>query len=309
MATEAFPGWIGSESHQAHQQVMRTGQPLRIETRSTIIGKQIELNVFPRVEGLSVYFRDVSARAKMEQALRERDELLQLAETSAGIGVWDMDMATQTVRATPEFFHIVGLAPSSEPVPIETLRALRHPEDRSHVVNNFNRALESGQDQYEAEYRIIRPDGKVRWVFGRGRIFRDKNGEPVRYSGVDIDITERKKFEEHLALTTRELSHRTKNILAVVQGIVHQIGRRSRNFRDFEKRMHGCIAALAHCHDLLVATDWQGADLRELVKMQVAPFCGADDQRIQDRRAPVTINPSGGTSNRFSSARTWHKRR
>ncbi|HVV78041.1 MAG TPA: PAS domain-containing protein, partial [Pseudolabrys sp.] len=227
---------------------------------------------------------------KMEQALRERDELLHLAETSAGIGVWDMDMTMQTVRGTPEFFRILGLQPSEVPVPIETLRALRHPDDRTEVVSNFKHALDSGQDQYEAEYRIVRPDGEVRWVFGRGRIFRDKDGTPTRYSGVDIDITQRKKFEEHLALTTRELSHRTKNILAVVQAMAHQIGRRSRNFADFETRLHGCIAALAHCHDLLVTTDWQGAELRKLVELQLAPF-SPGDQRIRLEGPPLLLVP------------------
>lgn len=291
VATEAFPRWSGSESYRAHQEVMRSGKPLRIQTLSTVMGTPIELNVFPRGDGLSVYFRDLSESARMEQALRERSELLRLAETSAGVGVWDMDMQSQTVRATPEFFRIVGLPASEEPVPIETLRALRHPDDRAHVVEKFQQVLQSGQDQYEAEYRIVRPDGKVRWVFGRGRIFRDKDGKPVRYTGVDIDITERKKFEEHLAFTTRELSHRTKNILAVVQAIVHQIGRRSRNFTDFEKRMHGCIAALAHCHDLLVASDWQGAELRTLVETQVAPFCGTDDRRIRIEGPSLLLMP------------------
>ena len=227
----------------------------------------------------------------MERELRERDEILGLAESSAGIGVWDMDMAAQTVRATPQFFRIIGLEPTDHPVSIDQLRAVRHPEDRDQVVNNFRRVMESGEDQYEAEYRIIRPDGKVRWIFGRGRVYRGSNGHPVRYSGIDIDITDRKRIEEQLALTTKELSHRTKNVLAVVQGMIRQIGKRTRNFDEFEKRLQGCIAALAHSHDLLFATDWQGADLRSLVARQLEPFGGIEDGKFAVSGPALSLGP------------------
>lgn len=418
IATEVFPNWAGTESHAAHQRVMQSGEPVTIETYSAIVGAPVEVNIIPRANGLSVYFHDISARRRMERELRERNEILDLAETSAGIGVWDMDMATRTVRATPQFFRILGLEPTDQPVPIDTLRALRHPDDRDHVVSNFQRAIDSGEDQYETEYRIVRPDGAVRWIFGRGRVFRDSAGQTVRYAGVDIDITdrktteqalreseeqyrtlianandlvftlgldfritsanpavkqlfgyapeeligrtlsefvppeqiakhkdmlrrklsgestqtryemqvigrngerrtletnsrlsfdsdgkpsaihaiarditERKKYEEHLAFTTRELSHRTKNVLAVVLAMVRQIGRQTATFEQFEERFSGCIKALAFCHDLLVDSDWQGADLRSLIALQVAPFGGLDNRKITATGPALTLSP------------------
>ena len=114
---------------------------------------------------------------------------LALAERSAGIGVWSIDLATGQVRATAQFFRIMGLEPTREPVPIETIRALRHPDDRERVLAGFRDALGGGTDAYEIEYRILRPDGELRWIFGRGRIVRDAAGTPRRYSGVDLDIT------------------------------------------------------------------------------------------------------------------------
>ncbi|HEX2116344.1 MAG TPA: response regulator [Alphaproteobacteria bacterium] len=131
--------------------------------------------------------------------LRAREDILALAERSAGIGVWDVDLETGLARGTPQFFRIHGLEPTTESVPMERIRALRHPEDREAVVAGFRRALESGADSYEIEYRIIRPDGEIRWIFGRGRAVRDVHGKPIRYSGVDIDITERKAAEAALA--------------------------------------------------------------------------------------------------------------
>jgi PAS domain S-box-containing protein len=132
-------------------------------------------------------------------------DALALAERSAGIGVWSIDLATGHVRATAQFFRIMGLEPTREPVPIESIRALRHPDDRERVLAGFREALEGGTDAYEIEYRILRPDGELRWIFGRGRIVRDHNGTPTRYSGVDLDITERKAAEAALAAAKEEL--------------------------------------------------------------------------------------------------------
>ena len=149
----------------------------------------------------------VSETAKPSDAAPwEREEILELAERSAGIGVWDIDMATGMLRGRPPLFLMMGLPPTSGPVPIDTLRALRHPDDRDRVADGLQHVLDSGSDFYEVEYRIIRPDGQVRWIFRRGRIVRDGRGKPVRYSGVDIDITERKAAEA--ALTESEQRYR-----------------------------------------------------------------------------------------------------
>ncbi|MEO8566012.1 MAG: PAS domain-containing protein [Betaproteobacteria bacterium] len=132
-------------------------------------------------------------------------DALTLAEQSAGIGVWSIDLTTGLVRATAQFFRTMGLEPASERIPMDAIRALRHPDDRDRVIDGFRQALSGGTDSYEVEYRIIRPDGQVRWIFGRGRIVRDHDGRPVRYSGVDLDITDRKTAEAALATAKLEL--------------------------------------------------------------------------------------------------------
>ena len=109
---------------------MASGERSRIETISTVTRTPVELNLRPTPWGLAVFFRDITERRRTERALRERSELLSLAEQTAEIGVWDIDLDTNTVRGTPQFFRIMGLEPTDQPISIETTRKLRHPDDR-----------------------------------------------------------------------------------------------------------------------------------------------------------------------------------
>ena len=146
------------------------------------------------------------------------EEFLHLAEASAGVGVWDMDLATGLVRGRPQFFRVMGLEPRVDPVSVDVFRALRHPEDRAKVVDGFRKALNNQADYYESEYRIQRPDGQLRWILGRGKVVRDPQGNPVRYFGVDIDITDRKRADEALrAAETRTFHSRPRTWAAWVR--------------------------------------------------------------------------------------------
>lgn len=150
-------------------------------------------------KNLSFFTSDTDDPRDLSAALRESYDLLALAEQSAGIGVWDRDLSTDLVRATPTFFRLMGLEPSATPVHADVIRAVRHPDDAAKVIDGFQRSLAEGIDVYDSEYRIIRPsDGELRWIFGRGRVVRDGQGKPVRYSGIDIDVTDRKRIEGQL---------------------------------------------------------------------------------------------------------------
>jgi PAS domain S-box-containing protein len=290
---EVYPHFAGSKSRAAHEQAMAEARPVRIETVSAIFGAPIEINIFPNPSGLSVYFRDISERVRMEQALRERDEILTLAERSAEIGVWDVDLATGLVRGTPQFFRILGLEPSDGPVPLEQLRAIRHPDDRERVVQGFKDALESGADYYENEYRIIRPDKQVRWIFGRGRVVRDARGRAVRYSGVDIDLTERKRMEEHQELLVSELSHRVRNTIAIIQSIAGQSLTDGRPLAEAREAFLRRLQALAHTHGLLTESNWRGARLSALIEDELRPYgehaTRAGEDLVLTPRAAVTL--------------------
>ena len=139
-------------------------------------------------------------------------------------------------------------------------------------AQGFREALARGVDSYEVEYRIIRPsDGELRWIFGRGRTVRDGGGRPVRYSGVDIDVTERKQAEEHVRLLMNELNHRANNLLTVIQALARQTAD-SADAKAFARRLSQRIAGLAASNSLLVSGKWQGVELTTLVRSQLSPF-------------------------------------
>lgn len=117
------------------------------------------------------------------------------------------------------------------------------------------------------------------------------DGRVVGVAAVHRDMTENREYKEHLAFTLRELSHRTKNVLAVVQGLARMIARRSDGIDDFESRLNGCVQALAYSHDLLVQHDWQGATLEELLRVQLAPFGGIDGAKIVVDGPEVYLTP------------------
>ena len=185
------------------------------------------------------------------------------------------------MRGTPTFWRLMGLEPRSGPVPMEVVRAVRHPEDAERVVQGFQLAMARGDETYESEYCIVRPcDGQTRWIFGRGRLIRI-DSRPVRYSGVDIDITERKLGEEHLRRTMQEVNHRANNLLAVVQAMAQHLAE-SGDAGDFIARLSQRLSALAASNNLLLSGKWQGVEVGKLVASQLAPFA-----------APARLTASG----------------
>lgn len=138
------------------------------------------------------------AAAALRDFPMDRDEILTLAELSEGIGLWHLDLANLMLSGTPQFFRMMGLPPASHPVPLEVTKALRHPEDRDRVQETYRHAMDSVVGRCEVTFRIVRPSGEIRWIHGRGRVIRDATGRPVRFTGVNVDVTESKRSEAAL---------------------------------------------------------------------------------------------------------------
>ena len=144
---------------------------------------------------VNLYFSDITDRKRAEEALRESEEQLHLALESASMGAWEYELQTGTVKWSNSLELIHGLEPGSFGGTIEDYQRDIHPEDRQYVLESLGRTVAAG-NEHEIEYRIVRPDGTVRWVEGKGQVIRDNSGNAIRMIGVCMDITERKQSEE-----------------------------------------------------------------------------------------------------------------
>jgi PAS domain S-box-containing protein len=133
-----------------------------------------------------------------EKALREEGERLHLAQEAGRTGAWEWDVPTGKVAWSRGLEAIHGLAPGAFPGTLAAVLDNVHPEDRGRVAGATARILEWRAED-RLEYRVLRPDGGVRWVEGRGRLVLDAAGKPACMRGVCLDVTERKRAERLLA--------------------------------------------------------------------------------------------------------------
>jgi PAS domain S-box-containing protein len=199
-------------------------------------------------------------------------ERMRLALDAGRTGVWDWNLATGEVHLDPRVRELWGLAEGDEPN-FDVFRTALHPQDRHRSKEAVGLALDPSNDSYyEVEYRVIGVRDRIeRWVSIRGRTFFE-DGKAVRILGTARDITGRKMREQHVRVLLRELVHRSKNLLAVVQAMSRQTAARAVSVEEFQRKFSARLQALSMAHDLLVSQDWRGASLHDLVRAQMA-YC------------------------------------
>jgi PAS domain S-box-containing protein len=230
-----------------------------------------------QLERLNAELEDrVRARtAELEEStarLVESEQRRSMAIAAGKMGSWDWDWVNGDWMWDEGQYQIFGVGPQSFEVTAANVQALLHPDD-THALGEAMAQFTKGVKSYEAEFRIVRPDGEIRWCVGTAAVTIDKGGRVVRVSGVTVDITERKRAEERQNLLTREVDHRAKNALALAQSIVRLT--RAQNLGAYIQAVEGRISALARVHTILSLSSWQGAEITKLVDEELAPYSEA----------------------------------
>ena len=149
-----------------------------------------------RLRLIAQVFANALERKNAEQKLRASEARLSLAAASADAGLWTLDPDTSQIWATDKTFEVLGLTPV-DGFDLERFLAAVHPEDRETISRVILDAMQSGNES-SAEYRVVIPDGNVRWIASRGRRQGGDHGQPIRLMGVSIDITKSKLLEKEL---------------------------------------------------------------------------------------------------------------
>jgi len=148
-------------------------------------------------------FANALARKRADEALRDREARLSMATNAAGAGLWIMEINTGHVWVTTKTRELFRFAPD-EDLTYESFIEVIHLEDRERVKLEVQQALQSGES-YLSDYRVVRPDGTIRWIAAHGQRYLNSAGEPDRLMGVSLDITERKRMEVQLRDGLREI--------------------------------------------------------------------------------------------------------
>jgi PAS domain S-box-containing protein len=219
--------------------------------------------------------------------LKQSEQGRSLALAAGKMGSWDWDLVTGEWKWDEGQYRIFGVDPSTFRVTADSLRALIHPDDWR-PLEQVVQGMAKGARTHQGEFRVLRPNGEVRWCVGSAAASIDATGKVVRISGVTIDVTDRKEAEERQVLLAREVDHRARNALAVIQSIIRLT--RAKSVEDYVQAIEGRIKALARAHTLLSDSRWNGADLATLVADELAPYRAGD--KVQWVGPDISLQPA-----------------
>ncbi len=224
--------------------------------------------------------------------MRESEGRLRLANEAAEIGTFTIDAEAGLAHYSPQLAKLLGF-PDAEAVPVEAALARVNRDDVRRVRHLYTQALQGVNGGHlKMDFRFVLPGGEIRWMTWIGRTdFPEAvaGRVPYRVIGACLDITERKRQEEHVTMLMQEVDHRAKNMLTLVQVFARRTA--ASNLDDFVRRLEERIQALAASQDLLLQTGWNGVDLDMLVRSQLSHFKDLVGSRIEIEGPSTRLSP------------------
>lgn len=226
---------------------------------------------------------EISAQAKAERELEASEARYRLLTDTMPQMVWSTLPDGYHDFYNQRWYDFTGVPAGSTDG--EGWNEMFHPDDRERAWARWQHSLDTGEE-YEIEYRLRHHSGNYRWVLGRALPMRDEHGAISRWIGTCTDIDDTKRIAEQNELLTRELSHRIKNIFAVISGLISLIARRAGGLRHQLDDIQGRINALGRAHNFARPHSLQSqpenlaGTLRGLLRELLNPYELNNDDRI-----------------------------
>jgi PAS domain S-box-containing protein len=209
-------------------------------------------------------------RRRHEEALSEGAARLQEALTAGAVTAFEWDARTGSSHRSENAAKILGYDPQAPFTATHFLSRI-HAADRARFEAHV-RSVRPDSPSYAVIFRVMRPDGQEMWLEETATAEFDAAGHCVRIKGLTIDITERKRADEHQRLLIAELDHRVKNVLARVAVVAMYTRQGSNTMDEFIEALDRRIQSMAVAHELLSQGHWQGVRLADIVRRQLAPY-------------------------------------
>lgn len=227
---------------------------------------------------------------RRRDALRESDHRLRMALDAGGMGVWEWDRQTDEMVWDPVQFDLAGL-PRGERAPKgDDFLARIIDTDRPSVLSQLEK-LSPDDPALAVDFRFKRYDGEVRWLTGRGLLLFDDAGARRGLIGVNYDTTEQRASAERTASLLREVSHRSKNMLALILAMARLTARDATDVNSHVKEFSARVAGLAASQDLIVAADWQNVDVSALAAAEARAIAHDSSARVLIKGPALTVSP------------------
>jgi len=242
------------------------------------LNRELETRVAERTAALE------ESTARLIESERARG----LALAAGNMGSWEYHVADDCWKWDEGHSRIFGIDPPERVSGRTRIRQFFRDPDWD-LLQSFIARATPEKNTFQTELLIQRENGDFRYCLVSTAAMFDKDGKLLRLDGVTIDITDRKEAENRQQLLAREVDHRARNTLAVVQSIVRLT--KSRDMQSYTEAIEGRIRALAHAQELLSQSRWQGADIVRLVTEEIAPYRMGDAAKVTVKGPSVILPP------------------
>src|SRR5436305_2140817 len=226
-------------------------------------------------------------RRQHEAALKETAARLEQALSAGAVMAFEWYTRTRaSFDHSESAAKIIGYDPKAS-FTVTKFRKLIHSADFARYKATL-RSVRPDKPSYAVTFRVTRPDGREIWLEETAMAEFDATGQCVRIKGLTVDITQRKRTDEHQRLLIAELDHRVKNVLARVATVAEYTRQSSSTIDEFIQALDGRIQSMAVAHELLSQSGWQAIRLADIVRSQLAPY--ATDTNTMTGGPDITLS-------------------